>query len=162
MNFLQSDAGTEIPSYRATAQSMDRFGEIAAYVVIFATAFVFSLLFIREQFLAKTATGAGYLAANPAWWNQLWWFVVSLIATLPLLWFFLFLSKAVSNLKALEIKRIDERLAKIVPGQDRDLEKSLIRERELAEKANRWILGAGVGSRLVVLLVVAVQAYTLL
>jgi len=82
-----------------------------------------------------------------------------LLVVIPLMVYFLYLSKFVSDAKYTEIRELNQRILAAWGIADMKTAETLSTKKTVLEAESRWILGASIGSRLVLLLFLSIQAF---
>ena len=138
---------------------IEKMGEIATHIVIFTASTVFLTYVFMAEFFSDS-TIIGIYEADPDEIRLLysWCYLIGIIG--PLVCYFLYLSKFVNNIKAVEMEKIAKQLRELELKEQRlDEQNYLLTKRNQVENSCKWIVSVGYGSRLLLLLIVALMTY---
>jgi hypothetical protein len=147
-------------SFLEVAPSIEKLSEMAIHSVIFIASAAFLYDLFWNRFGRSTVLSHIYSEGTQTiiFSRTL---VIGVVITIPFALFFLYLGKATTNLKAIELAKIDSKLKKLSISdllssekkEDIEREKeSLLSCRDRVSKSLRWVVGVEYGSRMIILI----------
>lgn len=173
--FLWGDSQTRYGSsfkcsFLEAAPSIEKLSEMAIHSVIFIASAAYLYNFVWNRFGRSTVLCQICSEGAPSiiFFRTL---VIGAVITIPFTLFFLYLGKAATNLKAIELAKIDDKLKELSISdllsskkkEDIEREKeSLLSCRDRVSKSLRWVVGVEYVSRMVLLIFIGLLSKLIL